>query len=105
VESLFRLFGVDCYLTSCATQRGANLIRENERFAVFDDSLRQLPHIVPIECFDHSLTYRLLRCLFLRKPPRYTKIAKAPSKPLEFPLDGRCQVLPCSDFGTSMSVG
>ncbi len=60
VERLFHFFGIDCYLTSGAPQDGANLIGEKERLAFFEDSLRQASHIIPVECFGHGLTYRLV---------------------------------------------
>ncbi len=79
VESLFRFFGADGYFTGGAPQNGANIIGENERLAFFEDSLCQGPHIIPVECFGHGLTYRLFgwhkskgHCLW---PSQYRKQA------------------------------
>ncbi|SEM48032.1 hypothetical protein SAMN05444354_117105 [Stigmatella aurantiaca] len=55
-KSLFRLIGIDGYLTSGAAQNGANLIGKKERSTFFEYSLGQFPHIVPVEFAGHRLT-------------------------------------------------
>ncbi|EAU66570.1 hypothetical protein STIAU_3444 [Stigmatella aurantiaca DW4/3-1] len=43
--------------------------------------------------------------LFLGEPPLYPEIAETAAKALQRSPDGRCQVLPCPDFGTPVGVG
>jgi hypothetical protein len=43
--------------------------------------------------------------ILLREAPRFAKFAESCPKQPEFPLDGRRQVLPGPDFGTSMGMG